>query len=496
MRSCQAATWLGRRPLHVDGRAGCGQQARQARSCRAPDMLCWRPASPTAAHSAPPDGELLRLAQKSARAGKGVRISGQQREATTEEGAPGARARPEPPASAAAPAPAAPATGRGGGNARKRARPHRAAAPDGGAAPPPQLLAGAAPRGVKRRAEASPRGGALSAPPHRARQPRLDDGAGAPGGGGRAGALAPPGLPPEAGARKPTLKLRVGAPAAAAPAAAALAAGAGGQEHGPSGGGPDGSDGEGGNGGVEGEAGEGGRPRRVTVRLGGVLAAAQRRRLEQDEVRRPPLLRSARERTRGQACTATPGEQAAGAALLVCSAPRNVPLSSFAQNEGMPGSPAAPRRRRCGSAGVRDPTVQLPHPAPPARRLRRLNPAVAVPSAHPPARGQAHDAGGRALPPPGAPGAPGASAARAAAPAPFAGPDGAMEFTEGRRPPRPSLKMRLGQAAVARVRARRPGRLLGMAGVAWAPHPARRRRAGSACGARACRPGRYGCRVA
>jgi len=380
MRSCQAATWLGRRPLHVDGRAGCGQQARQARSCRAPDMLCWRPASPTAAHSAPPDGELLRLAQKSARAGKGVRISGQQREATTEEGAPGARARPEPPASAAAPAPAAPATCRGGGNARKRARPHRAAAPDGGAAPPPQLLAGAAPRGVKRRAEASPRGGALSAPPHRARRPRLDDGVGASGAGGRAGALAPPGLAPEAGARKPTLKLRVGAPAAAAPAAAALAAGAGGQEHGPSGGGPDGSGGQGGNGGDEGEAGEGGRPRRVTVRLGGVLAAAQRRRLEQDEVRRPPLLRSARERTRGQACPATPGEQAAGAALLVCSAPRHCAGSAHLPERGSVWSPAAPRRRRCESVGVRDPTVQLPHPAAPTGGPRTLKPAVAVPS--------------------------------------------------------------------------------------------------------------------
>jgi len=245
---------------------------------------------------APTDDKLSCPVQKSARAGKGVRISGQQREAATEEGAPGARARPAPPA-AAAPAPAAPASGRGGGNARKRARPHRAAAPDGGAAPPPQLPAGAAPRGVKRRAEASPRGGAASVPPHRARRPRLDDGAGVSGAGARSGAPTPPGLPPEAGARKPTLKLRVGVPAAAAPAAAARAAGAGGQERGPGGGGPDGSGERGADAGGdergEDEAGEGGRPKWVTVRLGGVLAAAQRRRLEQDEVRRPALPRSA-----------------------------------------------------------------------------------------------------------------------------------------------------------------------------------------------------------
>jgi len=216
----------------------------------------------------------------------------------------------------------------------------------------------------------------------------------------------------------------------------------------------------------------------VTVRLGGVLAAAQRRRLEQDEVRRPPLLRSARERTRGQACPATPGEQAAGAALLVCSAPRHCAGSAHLPERGSVWSPAAPRRRRCESVGVRDPTVQLPHPAAPTGGPRTLKPAVAVPSLLTRLRGA------------------GTRRGRAAVPALFTSPDGAMEFTEGRRPPRPSLKMRLGQAAVARVRARRPGRLLGMAGVVWAPHPARRRRSASACGARACRPRQYGCRVA
>jgi len=149
-----------------------------------------------------------------------------------------------------------------------------------------------------------------------------------------------------------------------------------------------------------------------------------------------------------------PGEQAAGAASLVCSAPAVAPLSSVARaRERLESSRVAAAPVRVSRRAY--PTVQPPHLAPPAGRPRTLDPAAAALSPpRPPARGQAHNAGGRAPPTPGA-----------AAPAPYAGPDGAMEFTEGRRPPRPSLKMRLGQAAVARVRARRPGCPPGAAGL-------------------------------
>ena len=203
--------------------------------------------------------------------GKGMRTSGQQQAAADSPAGP---SRPAPSPQAPGPALEPPQGGRGGSNSRKRARPQRAATPD--AVSP----ATAAPRGAKRRAEGPPGGNPSSAPPQRARRPRLGDPGAvtpAPAEDGTPGSSAMLlGSERDAGAANPTktkLKLRMGAPAVGASgwdlqAGAAELAGGGAV------------------GGIGEE--ERGRPKRLTVRLGGaggVLAAAQRRRLEQDEVR-------------------------------------------------------------------------------------------------------------------------------------------------------------------------------------------------------------------